>query len=340
MLGYINKLIDENNGSISISEFMKTALYHKNYGYYNSKNPIGQVGDFITSPEISQLFGEILAVWIMLAWEKLGKPREFILVEFGPGKGTLMQDIMRVTKKHQDFYNAMSIHLIEISPILIELQKQALKNFNITWHISINTLPEKIAIFVANEFFDAMPIDQFVYYNGELYEVRVAKDLSMIHIKTKAVNVISIEERLFDGATIEMCSVGIDLMKKIEEYLCKNSGSALIIDYGYINPPFKNTLQSIKNHRYSNILENIGESDITALVNFKALQDTLKCLDSNLLTQREFLYLYGIKERIQALMKNIDNEKQKKKLLSEYLRLTENMGTLFKVLSINSYYIS
>ncbi|POG51961.1 SAM-dependent methyltransferase, partial [Wolbachia sp. wRi_2] len=165
MLTYIHELIDKSQGSISISDFMNAVLYHEKYGYYTSKLPLGKDGDFTTAPEISQLFGEVIAVWIMHTWEKLGKPSKFSLVELGPGKGTLIHDIIRVTKKYSSFFNSMLIHLVEISPTLRKIQKEKLKSLDVNWHKNIDNLPEQPTIFLANEFFDALPIDQFVYHD-------------------------------------------------------------------------------------------------------------------------------------------------------------------------------
>ncbi|MDG7055543.1 MAG: SAM-dependent methyltransferase [Wolbachia endosymbiont of Menacanthus eurysternus] len=402
MLTYIHKLIDKNQGSISISDFMNAALYHKEYGYYMSKLPLGKDGDFITAPEISQLFGEIIAVWVMHTWEKLGKPSKFSLVELGPGKGTLIHDIIRVTRK---YFDSVSIHLVEISPALQEIQKEKLKGLDINWHENIDSLPEQPTIFLANEFFDALPIDQFVYRNGEWYENRVTKqvngvlpevadtgiqekdpgapflssqypflitqvadtgvqkkDPSAPSLSSQCVTLGSREKddvtqiadtgiqkkelcvpvsatqvtnrKLFDGAVVEVCPVGIEILKRLEEKIYNNKGAALIIDYGYVYPEYKSTLQSVKQHKYANFLENVGNSDITALVNFQALIDSLEYVDCEILTQREFLYLFGIKERTQALMKNASDE-QKNRIFDEFLRLTENMGTLFKAMLIH-----
>ncbi len=137
--------------------------------------------------------------------------------------------------------------------------------------------------------------------------------------------------KLFNGAVVEICSTGVEILKKLEKKIHNNKGAALIIDYGYVYPAYKSTLQSIKQHKYANFLENVGNSDITALVNFQALKDSLKHVDCEILTQREFLYLFGIKERTQALMKSA-NDEQKNRIFSEFLRLTENMGTLFKAM--------
>jgi SAM-dependent MidA family methyltransferase len=346
MLTYIHKLIDKNQGSISISDFMNAALYHKEYGYYMSKLSLGKDGDFITAPEISQLFGEIIAVWVMHTWEKLEKPSKFSLVELGPGKGTLIHDIIRVTRKYNDFFDSVSIHLVEISPALQEIQKEKLKGLDISWHENIDSLPKRPTIFLANEFFDALPIDQFVYRNGEWYENRVTKQDNGVLSKVADTGIQKKEScvpvsatqmtnrKLFDGAVVEVCPAGIEILKRLEEKIYNNKGAALIIDYGYVYPEYKSTLQSVKQHKYANFLENVGNSDITALVNFQALRDSLEYLDCEILTQREFLYLFGIKERTQALMKNASDE-QKNRIFGEFLRLTENMGTLFKAMLIH-----
>jgi SAM-dependent MidA family methyltransferase len=147
MLTYIHELIDKRQGSITISDFINAVLYHEKYGYYTSRLPLGKDGDFTTAPEISQLFGEVIAVWIMHTWEKLGKPSKFSLVELGPGKGTLIHDIIRVTRKYSSFFNSMLIHLVEISPTLRKIQKEKLKGLGVNWHKDIDNLPEQPTIF-------------------------------------------------------------------------------------------------------------------------------------------------------------------------------------------------
>ncbi|NUY39179.1 SAM-dependent methyltransferase [Wolbachia endosymbiont of Litomosoides brasiliensis] len=380
MLTYIHELIDKSQGSISISDFMNAALYHKEYGYYMNKLPLGKSGDFITAPEISQLFGEIIAVWVIHTWKKLGKPSRFSLVELGPGRGTLIHDIIRTTKKHCGFFSSMAIHLIEISPALQKIQKEKLKGLGVSWHENIYNLPEQPTIFLANEFFDALPIDQFVYRNGEWYENRVTKQndgtssqcpflvisvplscypsalslsfqrmtLESRKIDHKQARYSTFSMKLprdwisvsctgtikgFDDAVVEVCLAGIEVLKTLEDKIMNNGGAALIIDYGYVYPSHKSTLQSVKQHKYVNFLENVGNSDITALVNFQALRDSLRYIDCEILTQREFLHLFGIRERTQALMENTSDE-QKDRIFSEFLRLTENMGTLFKAMLI------
>lgn len=350
MLTYIQELIDKNKGSISISAFMDAALYHKKYGYYMNKVPFGKNGDFVTAPEISQLFGEIIAIWVMHVWEKLNRPEKFSLVELGPGKGSLVHDITRVTKKYDNFYHSMSLHLIEVSPILRSVQEQTLKGINVKWHEDIDNLPKQPTIFIANEFFDALPINQFTYSNGKWHENRIAKQddssfkivqasrsetIDFYNVDRMTMDSKNLNGKFFDGAVMEVSPLGIEILSRVEEQIYKNKGAALIIDYGYIYSSYKSTLQSIKQHNYSNFLEDVGSSDITALVNFQALKHSLQYASCKILTQREFLYLFGIKERVQNLIKNVNNM-QKNKIFNEFLRLTENMGTLFKAMLIYS----
>ncbi|MCV3769676.1 MAG: SAM-dependent methyltransferase, partial [Wolbachia pipientis] len=280
-------------------------------------------------------------------WEKLGKPPKFSLVELGPGRGTLIYDILRVTKKYRDFFRSVNVYLIEISPILRKIQEEKLKELSIHWRVDISNLPDQPTIFIANEFFDALPMDQFIYYSGKWYEKRIAKQNNemffqslitkiqekKLYILMSAAQVIN--GKFFDGAVVEVCLAGIEVLKKLEKKIVSNKGAAIIIDYGYVYPTYKSTLQSVGQHNYSSFLENVGNNDITALVNFQALKSSLRYVNCEILTQREFLYLFGIKERVQALINNV-NGKQRNKIFNEFLRLTENMGTLFKVMLINS----
>ncbi len=308
-------------------EFMNIALYHNKYGYYMKKVPFGN--DFITAPEISQLFSEMISIWLMVSWKKI--KGDFILVELGPGRGTLVNDILRVTQKFTEFYNSMSVHLVEISPTLGHIQKQNLKNFQVHWHDSIHTLPEKPTLLIANEFFDSLPIKQFVYSQGKWYENKITVENEVFKVTKQKVK--EQKEELPDSAVVEVCPTGMEIIKEIERKIKKNKGSALIIDYGYLNPPYRSTIQSIKEHKYNDFLKNIGDADITAHVNFKALQGYLQNTEATIMTQREFLYSLGIMERTNMLMQNVTNEKRDQ-ILKGFLRITENMGTLFKVMII------
>ncbi|GAT75180.1 hypothetical protein EHRUM4_03880 [Ehrlichia ruminantium] len=176
MHSYLKKVIFDNDGAISVEQFMRIALYDMNCGYYMTQMPFGVFGDFVTSPEISQLFGEVIALWVLLYWEKMGSPSKFVLLELGPGRGTLISDIIRVLKKFKQCYSAVDIYLLEVSPKLQEVQYNTLQNVGekVLWCRDINSIPNYPIIVVANEFFDALPIKQFICVSDSWYERYIA----------------------------------------------------------------------------------------------------------------------------------------------------------------------
>ncbi len=319
----LTELINKNGGTISIAQFMNFALYDKQYGYYINKNPIGQ--DFITAPEISQLFAETIAIWIILQWKDLGKPQQFIIAELGPGKGTMISDILRTTHKY--FSKYVEIYLFEVSPKLEQVQKKKLHNYNnIFWLKNIEDLPDRPTILVANEFFDALPIRQFIYKNI-WYERCIGMSNNSFSFTLKKTNTYFETKR--ENAIIEVNEPASIIFKKIKSQLNKNGGKALIIDYGYTKKPYISTLQGITNHKHSNILENIGNADITAHIDFSIFQNC------QIMTQRNFLYSHGVKERAGILLKQA-NQKQAGDILLALHKLTatETMGELFKCVII------
>lgn len=324
MINALKDLIQKNSGSISIAQFMQFALYDYQYGYYMHKSPIGNNGDFITAPEISQLFTETIAVWVILEWEKLGKPKKFTLVELGPGNGTLISDIIRITKK----YFSCDICLFEISPILRTLQQDKLKksNSNVRWYRNINELPSQPTIFIANEFFDALPIQQYVYteqWNER--KIIISNNHQLNFILKPSDNFSYSDNNSTQGSIIEVNNMAHNIYYELKAHIKHNGGNALIIDYGYINKPYISTLQAVKEHKYHNVLSNIGEIDITSHVDFSMFTD---CTIS---TQRAFLHSYGIKERSAQLLKKSTYKEADNIMLSLH-RLTSPclMGDLFK----------
>ncbi|QXK92053.1 SAM-dependent methyltransferase [Neoehrlichia mikurensis] len=327
--------IFKNTNCVSMDEFIRSALYDYEYGYYMNRMPFGATGDFITAAEISQLFGEIIAVWVLYSWEKIGFPSKFALVELGPGRGTLMSDIVRTLQNFDECFKALDIHLIEISPMLCEIQKHFLKNYQVFWHKDITTIPELPVLFIANEVFDALPIKQFVYDAGIWKENYVELKNNTLQVVQKDTNFIFDIASVMEGSVIEISDDGRVLLTLMENKIVKYGGAGIIIDYGYTYPPpYVSTIQSVKNHQYNFFLKDIGKCDITAHVDFSFLQNNLQKVKSSIITQREFLYYFGIKERLKILM-NHSTKKQQQELKSAFLRLTENMGTLFKVLMIN-----
>ncbi|KAF2281821.1 hypothetical protein GH714_042645 [Hevea brasiliensis] len=296
-----------------MDRFMNLALYHEEHGYYMTKMPFGRTGDFITSAEISQLFGEVVALWVLSYLESTGISEKFSLLELGPGRGTLMHDILR---------------------------RATLERFSarkeISWHCKLEELPERPTVVVANEFFDALPVRQFVRAsNGAWKERCVCNDggnLSVVAVDTEY-NLDEYDD-VPEGGIIERCEAASDVLACLEKIIVRNGGAGAIFDYGYLQPPYHSTIQSVKNHHYCDFLDNIGECDITAHVDFSLLQKHAQRLNGKVMTQREFLYQFGIRERLACLERNA-TEAQRLELKSGFLRLTENMGTMFKVLLLH-----
>lgn len=350
----IREIINK-NGHIKIDEMMRQVLSMHFDSYYRSLTDIGANGDFITAPEISQVFGEIIGLWAIEKWQKAGCPTKLALVELGPGKGMLMSDLLKTAKIVPDFFKSVEIYLHDINPHFIKMQRDNLKKFNlnIKWIESINDLPDLPIILIANEFFDSLPIKQFIKVKKEWFEhVFTFNPLSdelkydRIAINDEIQTQLQLEhERATEGAVIEKSWESVEMMKHIANHIKKYSGYGLIIDYGYnieahqrSSYQYNSTLQAIKNHQYHPIIQSLGKADITAHVDFNELQQMLKdcgIQNQRFMTQRDFLLKYGIGLRFQLLKKNL--RKEDSDILDHQLhRLTANnqMGELFKVLEV------
>lgn len=332
----IEKIITE-QGPISISDFMKLALTDKKNGYYRKKMPLGSKGDFITSPDISQIFGEIIGVWILDLWIKLGKPKETQIVDLGGGRGTLLSDIKRVLG------NKISSYIfIDINVELIKLQKKAVKD---AIHFEkIEDIPNKPTIFIGNEFLDTFPINQFVLSDKYFKEVCVNyknKKLIFSHHRTNL-------SRTLDKKTLNQIKVNDILeinfesrkfIEKLSRFIKENNGGAIFFDYGYTFN-HGDTFQAVKDSKFVNPLDDPGNADLTAHVDFNDLYHQAK---NSLVsvwgpdTQGTFLKKMGAIERLNAL-ESISDDKTKKDLRNGLDRLinTDEMGELFKVLAITS----
>ena len=322
MIKALQDLIVSNGGSISIEQFMDFALYNEQYGYYMKQDPIGAQGDFITAPEISQLFAETISVWLMMKWEEIGSPKSFTNAELGPGKGTMMADIMRAAKK-VFAHCCTEVYLMEISQRLHNAQQAKLSQYNVKWFAQIKNLPPQPTIFVANEFFDAIPVKQYVYHKESWYEQHLNQDLDYtLGARTELHN----HSKIQSGSVIEVNAQGQKIFSEIKSHIRAHGGAAVIIDYGYVDMPYVSTLQAVKDHQYHDILKNIGEIDITAHVDFSRFNEC------HVITQGQFLQTYGIKERAGQLLKNASYQ-QAKDIMSALHRLTSKdaMGELFKV---------
>ena len=331
---------------LPLDEFINLSLYNKKFGYYMKKDPFGKQGDFITAPNVSRLFSEMIAIWIVSFWENLGAPKKFNLVELGAGNGEMMKIMVESFKNFPLFLKSCSLIIHEKSPVLIKIQKKKLEKHKVSWVYRIDKIKKNPSIFIANEFFDAMPIKQFRKYKNIWYEKFVNfENFSKASFIEKKADIKKIEKKLNFKISknqnfIEYSEVGFDYLKKITNIIKKNNGGMLLIDYGDFDEKMKNTLQAVSNHKFANILENIGDSDITHNINFelfKKFTKKLGGLDNSLITQKNFLIKMGIKHRAESISKNKDFSKK----ADIYYRLNrlideKQMGTLFKVMFIKN----
>ncbi len=343
---------------LKISQFIEDALFNKDKGYYIKENPIGKNADFITAPEISQVFGELLAAYILQVCGKM--EGEINLVEMGAGRGVLFCDILntinKLAKKQNpqaiDFLSRARFSIIEINQVLIKIQQEKLRDFKINWFENFDeflhqTNSQKI-FFIANELFDCFAIDQFVKTDIGWCERMVKKNLEKLQFVTanfdiKTHNFIEnllgfeVSSKAPFGAVFEYSNSAKNFMNNLCKSLQNQGGMAIIIDYGYIKNEFANTLQAIKNHKKTSVLDDVYKSDITAQVDFSLLEKITKDskLSHSLITQAEFLLALGIEERRKILLQNKSLEEQNK-INSQINRLInlDQMGELFKCLII------
>lgn len=353
IIGNIRQAIQD-YGSITMAQFMSEAMYNLNEGYYIKHDPIGKDGDFITSPEISQLFGEMLGIYAIDSWIKLGSPEKFNLVELGPGRATLMDDLLRATKHIKDFHQALNIHFVETNKRLIEIQKQRINPYKIPckWHNSIYSLTNDLPLIVlANEFFDCLPINQYIKEKDVWYERSITLNMQEYNI-IKTVIPSTLSNSLNDEhpnskdlSIIEICYPALEIIRHLAKIFKKTPGYLLAIDYGYDIKPQKRTsynytLQAIKDHKYHPIFNDIGRADLTAHVDFFALKKSAlanNCQTSGSISQGDFLRSIGINIRAEMLKKNTTT-KARQEIDSGLNRLInpKQMGELFKAMAIYS----
>lgn len=332
----------KNNGPLNIAEYMTLCLQHEQFGYYMRNDPFGTKGDFVTSPEISQIFGELMGAWLATQWQVMNTSGAS-LVELGPGRGTLMADILRATKLVPGFHDSITIHLIESSPRLKKLQAKALDGMHdrIHWHEDLRSIPPKPLLLVTNEFFDAMPIRQYRHHKEKGWKERVVtfnkeQKLAFGYVSAKppkALATLPVSDELYEHSPASH-----QVMKQIATHCKKYGGVALIIDYGYSRGTYGDTLQAVKAHKFFDVLKEPGTADISAHVDFKALANTAH--NCGALTyppepQGTFLLRLGAEIRLQALSHGTRGD-EKNTILSGFERLTspDEMGELFKALCI------
>ncbi len=329
--------------SIPLDQFINLSLYDKKFGYYMKKNPFGKEGDFITSPLISRLFSEMIAIWCVSFWEHLGKPKKILLVELGPGDGSLCSDLINTFKNFKNFYNSIEIKLLEKSTKLKKIQKLKIKNKKVKWIKNINQLNSGPIIFIGNEFFDSLPIKHIYIKRKKIYEKYVSinksnKKIKFIYKKAKK-NLINDVDNLgltSNSSFFEYPVESIKYLKLLAKVIKKYNGGLLAFDYGYTEKKNFNSLQSVKKHKYLNVLSNPSDADITSHINFSLFSTILKNnnLDvKKIVTQNEFLKKLGIIERANILtkMKSFNEKADMFYRLKKLLDYKE-MGYLFKVL--------
>ena len=328
------------SGPISLSRYMEICLWDDENGYYTSNQVLGRHGDFITSPEISQTFGELIGLWALSFYQKFIDHKRLCITELGSGRGTLLRDAIRtismVTKNKVD----LDITILEKSERLIALQKENLKNKNIKWISDIKGLSFEPQIIIANEFFDALPINQYVRNNEGWYEKKITtKNGKLCFTLGNKIWVPSnsIFSNFKIGDTLEHSEQTISIFSNICNHLIRYDGVLLVVDYGNISG-IGDTLQAVNNHKFRSILEKPGQSDLTSHVNFKLLKEI--AIKKNLYVspvkeQQNFLLELGIKERLKSLTKNVSSTIAER-VETEVKRLIDpdKMGSLFKVIAI------
>lgn len=335
------------NGPLKLSIYMQRALADPSHGYYMQRRPFGRAdkdgGDFVTAPEISQMFGELIGAWLADLWQRMGCPAPFCLAELGPGRGTLMADILRTATVLPDFLNAAHVHFVETSQTLRAEQKKAVPQAH--WHDDVASLPELPTLCVANEFFDALPIQQFRKQGEGWAPVLVARDgneLIFSHGATQdspfsdALDAC-LPENIADGEIVEVAEAVETAMHQISRHIAHNGGAALLIDYGHAAPACGDSFQAMRGHGFVDPLAEPGLADLTAHVNFPLLAHIAEAeglMPAPITEQGRFLEALGLSLRAQQLMQLSPGREMDIQAERHRLAAPEEMGALFKVLAV------
>ena len=334
------------DGPITLERYMSLCLGHPRFGYYMTRDPFGPGGDFVTAPEISQMFGEMLGVWITQAWRIAGEPAEARLVELGPGRGTLMADILRTARVAAPFLDRVTVHLIETSPVLRDIQRRTLEGAAapISWHADVAEIPPGPMFVVANEFFDALPVRHFVCtaegWRERLVGLEAGGEALTFGLSHQIETALTAPAR--EGSVIEIGAVGQRIMTTLARRIVDEGGALLAVDYGYAQSTLGDSLQAVARHAYVDPLRDPGEADLTAHVDFAALARAAQAEGAAVLgpaTQGDFLLRMGVVRRSEALSRNatpqqrVDIERALERLAGKG-DTRRHMGELFKVLAV------
>ncbi len=335
---------NKNNYIIGLDEFINESLYNKNNGYYMSKNPFGKKGDFITSANISIFFSEMIAIWIVSFWEKLKKPKKINIIDLGGGNGEMSLNILETLNKFKNFKNFFSLYIHEKSPFLKKEQKIKIKNKKIYWIDDLTKLKEGPCIFLANEFFDAQPIRQFLK-SDKIWKERKVKltENDQFSFIDEKININALEKKIGfkfskNQNFLEISENTIKYLKIISNLISKSNGGLLIIDYGYFDKKMRNTLRGFYNHKIVNILNYYQNCDITHSLSFHFLKKLVMKNNlsiSGMTTQGDFLKKLGILERAEIISKKLPfSEKANIFYRLDKLIGKKFMGDVFKVMLI------
>ena len=337
-----NKIKDliRKSGPISLSTYMEMCLWDDENGYYTSNEVLGEKGDFITSPEISQTFGELIGLWALSFYQQFINKKRLCITELGSGKGTLLKDAIKTICKVTNNKIEPAITILEKSERLISLQKENLKNKNVKWITDIKGLSLEPQIIIANEFFDALPINQYVRNNEGWYEKKVTTKNGKLCFTLDNKIWVPSDSVFLDfkiGDTLEYSEQAISIFSNICNHLIQCDGILLVVDYGNISG-VGDTLQAVNKHKFKSVLEKPGQNDLSSHVNFKLLKEIAgkkNLYVSPVREQRNFLLELGIKERLRSLTKNVSSAVAEM-VNSEVERLIDpdKMGSLFKVIAI------
>ena len=336
--------MNPNKNFFPLDKFMYEALYNQKNGFYMKKNPFGSKGDFITSPNISILFSEMLSIWTISFWKNIKSPKQINLIELGAGNGQMVYDMINSFKSFPKFYKSCKFIILEKSPYLKKIQQKKLKNFKIKWIKNLSEIQKGINIFIANEFFDALPVKQFFKINNKWMERYVKLDnknnKSFVNI---SLDIKKIEKKFgfkisSNQKVIEYSPMALEYLKSISKKINNKKGALLIIDYGYLENSMKDTLIAIKKHKIIDLFKEFGNSDITYNLNYKLLKkitNILKLKCQGITTQRNFLINLGIQQRAEIISRNLPFSR-KADIYYRLKRLIDKnqMGDLFKVMLI------
>jgi NADH dehydrogenase [ubiquinone] 1 alpha subcomplex assembly factor 7 len=333
-------------GPLSIAAFMAMALHDPERGYYARHHPLGGGGDFITAPEISQIFGELIGLWCADLWQRIGRPDPVNLVELGPGRGTLMLDLLRAAASLPPFRRALRLHLVEASPVLRTEQQRRLTSADPCFASSLDEVPAGPLFVIANEFLDALPVRQFVRGRADWAERLVALDgdgfVFVAGPESPAASLL-VPERLRPsppGAIVEICPAAVALVGGVAERLAHAPGAALLVDYGYFPSAPGPTLAALRGHRSVAVLDDPGAADLSAHVDFEAVANAASAAGADVygpVQQGRFLAMLGAEQRL-ARLSAIASPAHREALESGLRRLIDpgQMGNLFKALALVS----